>query len=159
MDAEAALHDLERLGPLGRFSTSTVHRAFGLALAKLGSAGVRSYDLRHSYGTAMYQVTGETRIVKELLGYSTATTTERYTLRHVPAHMQVAAARFEELTTAPDQPRPCAHGPPRPEEVAQTSIGWSARGYSTTPGASGRGPLARTLAGRRRVDRIAAISG
>ena len=57
--------------PVGRFSTSTVHRAFRLALARLGITGIRPYDLRHSYGTAMYQVTGDTRIVKELLGHST----------------------------------------------------------------------------------------
>ena len=60
VDAEAALHDLERLGAFGRFWTSTVHRAFRPGLAKPGIAGVRPYDPRHSYGTAMYQVTGET---------------------------------------------------------------------------------------------------
>ena len=105
VDAETALGDLERLGALGHFSTSTVHRAFRLALAKLGIDGIRPYDLRHSYGTAMYRVTVETRIVKDLLGHSTTTITERYTLGHVPAYMQVAAARFEELTTASAPPR------------------------------------------------------
>ena len=103
---EEALRDLEVLGAIGRFSTSTVHRAFQLALAKLGIDGIRPYDLRHSYGTAMYQVTGETRIVKELLGHSTTTITERYTLGHVPAYMQAAAARFQELTGRAGQPDP-----------------------------------------------------
>ena len=32
----------------------------------------------------MYKVTGETRIVKELLGHSSTRITERYTLGHVP---------------------------------------------------------------------------
>lgn len=97
-EGEAALRDLEALGAVGRFSTSTVHRAFRLALARLGITGIRPYDLRHSYGTAMYQVTGDTRIVKELLGHSTAAMTERYTLGHVPAYMQIAAARFQKLS-------------------------------------------------------------
>ena len=99
-DGEAALQTLEDLGALGRFSTSTVHRAFRLALVKLGITGIRPYDLRHSYGTAMYQVTGDTRIVKELLGHSTTAITERYTLGHVPEYMQVATDRFQALTRA-----------------------------------------------------------
>ena len=46
---------------------------------------------RHNVrATAMYQVTGDTRIVKELLRHSTTAITERYTLGHVPAYMQVA---------------------------------------------------------------------
>ena len=104
-EGEAALYDLEALGALGRFSTSTVHRAFRLALGKLGLQGIRPYDLRHSYGTAMYQVTGETRIVKELLGHSTTAITERYTLGYVPVYMQVAAARFQQLTNPTDSPQ------------------------------------------------------
>ena len=99
-DGEAALQALENLGAVGRFSTSTVHRAFRLALVKLGITGIRPYDLRHSYGTAMYQVTGDTRIVKELLGHSTTAITERYTLGHVPEYMQVATDRFQALTRA-----------------------------------------------------------
>ena len=54
----------------------------------------------------MYQVTGDTRIVKELLGHSTAAMTERYTLGHVPAYMQVAAARFQKLSNGTESPRP-----------------------------------------------------
>ena len=53
---------------------------------------------------ATHRLYRKTRIVKELLGHSTTTITERYTLGHVPAYMQVAAARFEELTTAPAPP-------------------------------------------------------
>ena len=46
----------------------------------------------------MYKVTGETRIVKELLGHSSTRITERYTLGHVPDYMKVAAERFSKLT-------------------------------------------------------------
>ena len=48
----------------------------------------------------MYQVTGDTRIVKELLGHSNTAITERYTLGHVPEYMQVATDRFQALTRA-----------------------------------------------------------
>ena len=97
-DGEAALHDLEDIGALGSFSTSPVRLAFRRALAKLGLKNIRPYDLRHSYGTAMYKVTGETRIVKELLGHSSTRITERYTLGFVPDYMKLAAKRFGELT-------------------------------------------------------------
>ena len=44
-DAEIALAAFESLDAFGNFSTSTVHRAFRLALTKLGLEGIRPYDL------------------------------------------------------------------------------------------------------------------
>ena len=93
--AAQALADLEALGALGSFSTSSVRRAFIRAAARLGIHGVRPYDLRHSYGTALYRVAGDTRLVKDVLGHSDARMTERYTLGHVPEAMRLATARFE----------------------------------------------------------------
>ncbi len=94
--AAEALADLEALGAVGPFSTSTVHRAFVRAAARIGIHGVRPYDLRHSYGTALYRVGGDTRLVKDVLGHSDARMTERYTLGHVPEAMRLATSRFEE---------------------------------------------------------------
>ena len=54
--AAEALADLEAVGAIGPFSTSTVRRGFIRAAARLGIRGVRPYDLRHSYGTALYRV-------------------------------------------------------------------------------------------------------
>ena len=62
--------------------------------------GVRPYDLRHSYGTALYRAGGDTRLVKEVLGHSDTRMTERYTLGHVPEAMRAATARFEEHLAA-----------------------------------------------------------
>ena len=56
-----ALADLEALGAIGPFSMSTVRRAFIRATARIGMHGVRPYDLRHSYGTALYRAGGGTR--------------------------------------------------------------------------------------------------
>ena len=94
--AAEALEDLEALGAIGPFSTSTVHRAFVRAAERIGIRGVRPYDLRHSYGTALYRAAGDTRLVKDVLGHSDTRMTERYTLGHVPEAMRVATARFEQ---------------------------------------------------------------
>lgn len=93
--AVEALEELESLGALGPFSTSAVRRAFVRAAERLGIHGVRPYDLRHSFGTALYRAAGDTRLVKELLGHSDSRMTERYTLGHVPAAMRAATAVFE----------------------------------------------------------------
>ena len=69
-EAEAALDALDHFGAYGPFSTSTVRRAFHLACQRLHLSGIRPYDLRHSFGTALYAATGNTRIVKEFLGHS-----------------------------------------------------------------------------------------
>jgi len=94
--AAEALADLEAVGAIGPFSTSTVRRAFVRAAARLGIHGIRPYDLRHSYGTALYRVAGDTRLVKDVLGHSDTRMTERYTLGHVPEAMRLATSRLEE---------------------------------------------------------------
>ena len=102
--AAEALADLEAAGAIGPFSTSSVRRAFVRAAAQLGIHGVRPYDLRHSYGTALYRVAGDTRLVKDVLGHSDTRMTERYTLGHVPEAMRLATSRLEEHLEAPDAP-------------------------------------------------------
>ena len=92
------------MGAIGPFSTSTVRRAFIRAAARIGIHGVRPYDLRHSYATALYRVAGDTRLVKEVLGHSDTRMTERYTLGHVPEAMRSATSRFEEQLEVPDAP-------------------------------------------------------
>ena len=96
LPAAEALADLEAVGATGPFSTSTVRRAFIRAAERLGIHGVRPYDLRHSYGTALYRVAGDTRLVKDVLGHSDTRMTERYTLGYVPDAMRLATSRFEE---------------------------------------------------------------
>ena len=94
--AAEALADLEAVGAIGPFSTSSVRRAFIRAAERIGIHGVRPYDLRHSYATALYRVAGDTRLVKDVLGHSDTRMTERYTLGHVPEAMRLATSRFEE---------------------------------------------------------------
>ena len=72
-----------------------MRRAFVRAAERIGLRGVRPYDLRHSYGTALYRAAGDTRLVKDVLGHSDSRMTERYTLGHVPEAMRAATAVFE----------------------------------------------------------------
>ena len=102
--AAEALADLEAVGTIGPFSTSTLRRAFIRAAARIGIHGVRLYDLRQSYGTALYRVAGDTRLVRDVLGHSDTQMTERYTLGHVPEAMRLATSRFEEHPEVPDTP-------------------------------------------------------
>ena len=78
--AAEVLAELEAVGEIGPFSTSTVRRAFIRAPARIGIHGVHPADLRHSYGTALYRVAGDTRLFKDVLGQSDTRMTERYTL-------------------------------------------------------------------------------
>lgn len=58
-------------------------------------AGVRPYDLRHSYGTELYRRTGDERAVQQLLGHAKIETTHRYTLGGVDARLRAAVAAFD----------------------------------------------------------------
>ena len=57
---------------------------------------MRPSDLRHSYGTALYHVAGDTRLVKDVLSHPDTRTTERYTLRHLPKAMRRVTSWFKE---------------------------------------------------------------
>jgi integrase len=54
------------------------------------------YDLRHSFGTAIYRATGDIQAARKLLGHSTLKMTERYTLAAVPDQQAAAIKAFEQ---------------------------------------------------------------
>ena len=54
----------------------------------MGFTAWAPYDRRHSYGTALYRVVGDTRLVKEVLGHSDTRMTERYPQGYVPEAMR-----------------------------------------------------------------------
>ena len=76
------------MGAVVPFSISTVRSAFIRAAVRIGIHGVGPYDRRHSYGTALYRVVGDTRLVKEVLGHSDTRMTERYPQGYVPEAMR-----------------------------------------------------------------------
>ena len=76
-DDSASVRARRRLSPISKPSGRSVRSppppsdvAFIRAAARIGIHGVRPYDLRHSYGTVLYGVAGDTRLVKDVLGHS-----------------------------------------------------------------------------------------
>ncbi len=98
--AAKALKLLDHLDGWGPFSWAPMARMWQAAATKAKlPPGTRPYDLRHSFGTAIYRATGDIRAAKELLGHSSLRMTERYTLAAVK-HQNVQAIRaFEQHAT------------------------------------------------------------
>ena len=95
-----------------KFSTSSLHKSWLLAQANAGSSPeggstvpVRPYDLRHSFGSAVYAASGDQYAVQQLLGHAQSRTTERYTLAAVSGRLKaVVAAAFGQETGDADLP-------------------------------------------------------
>ena len=95
----AACQALKKLGAWGAFSRSTLHRDFRAACAKVPAlAGladkITPYDLRHSFGTEVYRVSGDIRATQVLMGHSSPTLTHRYTLGAVDVRVAKAIKGF-----------------------------------------------------------------
>ncbi|MEP6599312.1 MAG: site-specific tyrosine recombinase XerD [Actinomycetota bacterium] len=79
-----------RGGPLSRQSAWTVLRD---AAERAGlAAGISPHTLRHSFATHLMEGGADVRVVQELLGHSSVTTTQIYTLVTVEALREVYAA-------------------------------------------------------------------
>jgi integrase/recombinase XerD len=78
-----------RGGPLSRQSAWTVLRT---AAERAGlAAGISPHTLRHSFATHLMEGGADVRVVQELLGHSSVTTTQIYTLVTVDALREVYA--------------------------------------------------------------------
>ncbi|MEP7179944.1 MAG: tyrosine-type recombinase/integrase, partial [Pseudonocardiales bacterium] len=78
-----------RGGPLSRQSAWTVLRT---AAERAGlSAGISPHTLRHSFATHLMEGGADVRVVQELLGHSSVTTTQIYTLVTVDTLREVYA--------------------------------------------------------------------
>jgi integrase len=107
-----ALREYDRLNLWGKtFSASSVGASWLRAqkkvraeLAKDGIAlpHIRVYDIRHSFGTLAYEVTGDIRAVGDMLQHSTLALTQRYTLAAVDVRMQAAVAKLQERLPGKD---------------------------------------------------------
>lgn len=99
--AVAAFRELRTHDGYGDFDARAVNRAWLRAVASF-IASMRETepdfslprftvkDLRHSFGTRAYEVTGDLRAVGELLDHSTLDLTKRYTLKAVDPRLQHA---------------------------------------------------------------------
>ena len=93
----AALRRFDELDCWGPFSTSSAWRSFQTACTKLGLRGLRPYDLRHTFGTAVYAATGDLHATQQLMGHASQAMTDRYTLAAVPERLQIAVGQVETL--------------------------------------------------------------
>jgi integrase len=89
----------------GTFSRSSMWKSFRLACTKVEAesqktkhpislAGVRVYDIRHSYGTQVYAASGDIRATQILMGHSKPEMTHRYTLGAVDEQVGKALSAF-----------------------------------------------------------------
>lgn len=95
--AQDALKVFDGLECWGVFTVAPMARMWKEAAtaAKLPE-GTVPYDLRHSFGTAIYRATGDLKVTKELLGHSAIRMSERYTLAAIPARKLSAVKAFQE---------------------------------------------------------------
>jgi integrase/recombinase XerD len=75
------------------------------AALQIDLSGVRPYDLRHSFGTELYRLTGDQRAVQAMLGHAKIETTHRYTLGGVDARLQAVVQAFN-ATKSPAEVSP-----------------------------------------------------
>jgi integrase len=112
-DSEAALRRFFACGCVGTFSPSSARRLFTRAVRQVEQdmqaekqdptfrlpAGIRPYDLRHSFGTEMLRRTKSLETVAELLDQSSTRMTKRYALGAIADVLKEAAIAFEASAT------------------------------------------------------------
>ena len=86
-----------RGGPLSRQSAWTVLRT---AADRAGlAAGISPHTLRHSFATHLMEGGADVRVVQELLGHASVTTTQIYTLVTVDQYGRFTPPRIQALST------------------------------------------------------------
>lgn len=111
--AALALRELVEANALGPWSTSAANKAWQRACKKAMAHPDTTeaeaeqllhstlYDLRHSFGTYMFQQTGNLHTTGELMVHRDPRTTRRYTLAAVPAHLRAAVQGAPRLNVVP----------------------------------------------------------
>lgn len=98
-DGDKALRAMDRTDAWGAFSRSQVRRDFRAACRKVPALAaiadtLTPYDLRHSFGTEVYRVSGDIRATQALMQHSSSTLTNRYTMGAVDARVAAAIKGF-----------------------------------------------------------------
>lgn len=89
-EAVAAFKMLIRCDGWGHFSRGSLRKALHQACRTAKVTRIRSYDLRHSFGTAVYEATGDIGAAQALLDHSDIKQTRRYTLKAAAGQMRKA---------------------------------------------------------------------
>ena len=75
-----ALWEFDRKNLYGKVDNNKVWRQVKRAAKEIGRPHIRPYDLRHSFGTLMYETSGDLEGTAFLLNHSNTATTRRYAL-------------------------------------------------------------------------------
>ncbi len=78
-EAILAFQEFDALGLWGHFSASALNKSFQRAAKRLGLT-VRAYDIRHSFGTALYRATQNKAFVRDMMQHRDDRTTDRYVM-------------------------------------------------------------------------------
>lgn len=131
--ATEALEEFDALEAYGAFSWAPMARMWKegwvAATTKRKRADLRGedlsgisapvpYDLRHSFLTEIYRLTGDIQTTKKLAGHSTIRMTERYTLAAVSARQTEAVKAFEKKLGGRKSPLKVAPLPKRSKKSA-----------------------------------------
>jgi integrase len=94
--ARVAMREYDAADAWGKYDSHATSAMWRAAATRVKlPPGTVPYDLRHSFGTAIYRATGDLRITKELMGHADITMTERYTLAAIPERQHRAMQAFE----------------------------------------------------------------
>ena len=109
-EAVAALRRFDELNCWGTFSRDAMRHSFARACRRVEQTfkqegvgvdlrGVRPYDLRHSYATAILAATGDMRTTQRLMLHGDPRTTERYARAAVDSVLVAALEQFRQYAT------------------------------------------------------------
>lgn len=98
-EAVKAFKAMARTEAWGKFSRGTMRRHFREACRQVPALKpfadrLTPYDLRHSFGTETYRVSGDRKATSDLMGHSTERMTRRYVLAAEAERMRVALTGF-----------------------------------------------------------------
>jgi integrase len=99
-DAVEAFREFARENCWGAFSVSSMWAFFQRAARAAGYTGLRPYDLRHSYGTAVFRSTGDLAATQGMLRQRSGVTTLRYVAAAVAPRARLAADAFARQVAA-----------------------------------------------------------
>lgn len=95
-----AFREFRRENCWGEFSRSSMWKAFQLAAGSAGYHGLRPYDFRHSYGTAVFRSTGDLAATQGMLRQRSGVTTLRYVAAAIAPRARLAAEAFARQVAA-----------------------------------------------------------
>lgn len=104
-DGIAAFKEFVHHACWGTFSVSSMWKRFQAAASRAGYRGLRPYDLRHSYATAIFHATGDLDATRGMLRQASTVTARRYAAAAIAPRARIAADAFQRHVEA-DRAKP-----------------------------------------------------